>query len=231
MSTRTFKFNTLWTSLLFTFSIALLTQNVKAEDPLLGIIKAIKCVGCDSGKVTLVIHDPIDVRDFEVSIPDADYFKIVTPLPGKRVFDHGDGCFYWDVTSKAAKKDTNKAMAKALGTDSENGLLKKSPSHDSNSVAKIDSAKVVTVGKDGKKLSKKMLAQLAKKQALLAKHSKKPVLDSAAVVDSTKISIDNSAQPDASASDMPKPENVEPTVKASRCIPFLRLESSKPSSK
>jgi len=94
------------------FGIVLASHSAHAEDPLLGEIRVIKCVGCEPGKVTLVIHDPIDVRDFDVTIQDADYSKIVTPLPGKRVFDRGDGCFYWDETPKAPKKDMSKATGK-----------------------------------------------------------------------------------------------------------------------
>jgi hypothetical protein len=91
--------------------LALAINPVRAEDPLLGEIKVIKCVGCEEGRVTLVIHDPIDVRDFDVTIPVADYGKIITPLPGKRVFDRGDGCFYWNDVPKLVKKDTAKTPA------------------------------------------------------------------------------------------------------------------------
>ena len=96
----------------FGIGIALISHTARAEDPLLGEIRVIKCVGCEPGKVTLVIHDPIDVRDFDVTIQDADYSKIVTPLPGKRVFDRGDGCFYWDDAPKVAKTDAVKPGAK-----------------------------------------------------------------------------------------------------------------------
>lgn len=230
MSTRIFKLSTMSVLFLLTISLTLFAPKIHAEDPLLGIIKAIKCVGCDSGKVTLVIHDPIDVREFEVSIPEADYFKIVTPLPGKRIFDHGDGCFYWDETPKMVKKDTNKAMAKALGTDLENGLTKKSPAVDSSSMTKLDTTKFVPMGKNGKKLSKKMQAQMAKKQALLAKQQKAAKAESTRI-DSAQVLMDKSKQAEPLATEMPKPEFVEPTVKASRCIPFFRVESSKPSEK
>jgi hypothetical protein len=73
-----------------------------AEDPLLGRIKLIKCVGCDPGAVNLVLHDPIDVVDFEVQIKESDYQKVVTPLAGKTVFDK-EGCFYWMEKPKPAK--------------------------------------------------------------------------------------------------------------------------------
>lgn len=74
----------------------------RAEDPLLGRIKNIKCVGCDPGAVNLVVHDPIDVRDFEVQIKESDYQKIITPLPGKTVYEK-DGCFYWMDAPKRPK--------------------------------------------------------------------------------------------------------------------------------
>ncbi len=64
------------------------------EDPLLGSIKGIQCVGCTAGSVDLIIHDPIDVRDFQIRINETDYQKIVSPLPGKTVYDK-NGCFYW----------------------------------------------------------------------------------------------------------------------------------------
>ncbi len=94
-----------------TVGLSLATLPARAEDPLLGEIKAIKCVGCTAGKVTLILHDPIDIVDFEVTILDADYEKIITPLPGKRVYDRGDGCFYWNEVpklTKVAKKDSAK---------------------------------------------------------------------------------------------------------------------------
>ena len=96
-----------------TLGLSLTTLPTRAEDPLLGEIKAIKCVGCTAGKVTLVLHDPIDIVDFEVTILDADYEKIITPLPGKRVYDRGNGCFYWNEApkvTKVTKKDTVKTM-------------------------------------------------------------------------------------------------------------------------
>jgi hypothetical protein len=92
---------------------ALLTAPARAEDPLLGQIKVIKCVGCDPGAVNLVVHDPIDVRDFEVQIKESDYQKIVTPLAGKTVYEK-EGCFYWLDAPKSAKplKDKPKAADK-----------------------------------------------------------------------------------------------------------------------
>lgn len=83
---------------------ALLALSAHAEDPLLGRIKLIKCVGCDPGAVNLILHDPIDVRDFEVQIKEADYQKIVTPLAGKTVYDK-EGCFYWMERPKPLPKD------------------------------------------------------------------------------------------------------------------------------
>lgn len=74
--------------------LALLAAPLQAEDPLLGTIRLIKCVGCSPGDVNLIVHDPIDVRDYEVKIKEGDYQKIITPLAGKTIYDKG-GCFYW----------------------------------------------------------------------------------------------------------------------------------------
>jgi hypothetical protein len=98
--------------------ISMLAGSVRAEDPLLGRIKLIKCVGCDPGAVNLILHDPIDVRDFEVQIKEADYQKVVTPLAGKTVFDK-EGCFYWMELPKPAPKDP--AAPKAAGKNASPG--------------------------------------------------------------------------------------------------------------
>lgn len=84
-------------------ALALLAAPARAEDPLLGRIKTIQCVGCIPGSVDLVVHDPIDVRDFQVRIQESDYQKIITPLAGKTVYDKS-GCFYWMDAPKAAPK-------------------------------------------------------------------------------------------------------------------------------
>ncbi|HLP41155.1 MAG TPA: hypothetical protein VK465_06580 [Fibrobacteria bacterium] len=73
----------------------------RAEDPFLGQIRAIKCVGCKPGWVTLVVHDPIELRDYELYLKDTDYNKIITPLPGKRIHERPDQCFYWMEKPKA----------------------------------------------------------------------------------------------------------------------------------
>ncbi|MDQ3000541.1 MAG: hypothetical protein M3Y08_04690 [Fibrobacterota bacterium] len=83
-------------------SLACMANPVRAEDPLLGQIKVIKCVGCDPGSVNLIVHDPIDVRDFEVQIKEADFQKVITPLTGKTIYDKS-GCFYWMDMPKAVK--------------------------------------------------------------------------------------------------------------------------------
>jgi hypothetical protein len=117
---------------------ALLCAPARAEDPLLGRIKVIKCVGCNPGSVNLVIHDPIDVRDFEVQIQESDYQKIITPLAGKTVYDK-EGCFYWMEPSKDVKKEAPKGAAKDSAKDGKDGK---------------DAAKVAD-GKAGKKGAKK----------------------------------------------------------------------------
>lgn len=100
-------------------ALALQAGPARAEDPLLGSIKVIQCVGCNPGSVNLIIHDPIDVRDFEVQIQESDYQKIVTPLAGKTVYDK-NGCFYWMELPKGSKeakeaKETEKKSAKKTG--------------------------------------------------------------------------------------------------------------------
>lgn len=85
----------------------------RAEDPFLGQIKEIKCVNCKPGWVTLVVHDPIDTRDFELYLKDADYNKIITPLPGKRIHDRNGECFYWMERPKAKAKPASAAAPAA----------------------------------------------------------------------------------------------------------------------
>jgi hypothetical protein len=104
-----------WKSICLTASLLLPALAARAEeDPLLGQIKALQCVGCTPGSVDLVIHDPIDVRDFQVRINMDDYQKIITPLPGKTVYDK-NGCFYWFEAPKATEKDTGSIGKKGAG--------------------------------------------------------------------------------------------------------------------
>ena len=91
--------------------MTVLAGPVRAEDPLLGRIKLIKCVGCDPGSVNLIINDPIEVRDFEVQIKEEDYQKIITPLAGKTVYDK-EGCFYWMDVPKDAKPSVKDGAVK-----------------------------------------------------------------------------------------------------------------------
>lgn len=100
-----------WKIICLTASLLLPALAAHAEeDPLLGQIKALQCVGCTPGSVDLIIHDPIDVRDFQVRINMDDYQKIITPLPGKTVYDK-NGCFYWF----EAPKDTGPVGKKGAG--------------------------------------------------------------------------------------------------------------------
>jgi hypothetical protein len=102
----------------FLLMASLLSLSLSAyaeEDPLLGTIKGIQCVGCTAGSVDLIIHDPIDVRDFQVRIGESDYQKIITPLPGKTVYDK-NGCLYWFEAPKgAASGKADAAKAKGAG--------------------------------------------------------------------------------------------------------------------
>jgi hypothetical protein len=106
---------------LFCAALAACLLPARAEDPLLGRIKVIHCVGCTPGTVDLVIHDPIDVRDFQVRINESDYQKIITPLAGKTVYEK-DGCFYWFDAPKGTKKagaDSSASGASAEGAGAE----------------------------------------------------------------------------------------------------------------
>jgi hypothetical protein len=108
------------------------TAPVRAEeDPLLGRIKMIQCVGCIAGSVDLVIHDPIDVRDFQVRINESDYQKIITPLAGKTVYDKS-GCFYWFDAPKAKTETGPAGKEKPKGKP----IAKKAPDGD---IVKADS--------------------------------------------------------------------------------------------
>jgi hypothetical protein len=106
-----------------------LSVPIRAEDPLLGNIKLIKCVGCDPGAVNLVLHDPIDVVDFEVQIKESDYQKIITPLAGKTVYDK-DGCFYWMDLPKETKPAAKEPAKDAAGKDAAKPGLKKTGKKD-----------------------------------------------------------------------------------------------------
>jgi hypothetical protein len=130
-------------------SLALTAVPARAEDPLLGQIKVIKCVGCDPGSVNLIVHDPIDVRDFEVQIKEADYQKIITPLAGKTIYDK-EGCFYWMDMPKAVKpaapKDAPKdaSLKDAAATDASSRTGKKGAGKD-GAPAGTDSVKTTSV--------------------------------------------------------------------------------------
>lgn len=111
-------------------SLSLAISAGAEEDPLLGTIKVIQCVGCTAGSVDLIIHDPIDVRDFQVRIDESDYQKIISPLPGKTVYDK-NGCFYWFEApkgSQAGKADS--AKGKGAGKPAKSPA-KKAPVADS----------------------------------------------------------------------------------------------------
>jgi hypothetical protein len=127
--------------------LALAFVPARAEDPLLGRIKMIQCVGCTPGSVDLIIHDPIDVRDFQVRINESDYQKIITPLAGKTVFDK-EGCFYWMDAPKAAPKPATAPADASKDKDGKDGkggkdaakAAKKGAKADAQAEAKKDTA-------------------------------------------------------------------------------------------
>lgn len=106
-------FRTLTTAFLLTAGLVVFGAPgaARAEDPFLGIIKEIKCVGCKPGWVTLVVNDPIESMDFELYLKDVDYNKIITPLPGKKIHDRDGQCFYW-LEKPKSKPGENKHGAK-----------------------------------------------------------------------------------------------------------------------
>ena len=101
-------------SVLAVLFVALAVPSRAEEDPLLGRIRVIQCVGCTPGSVDLIVHDPIDVRDFQVRINESDYQKIITPLPGKTVYEKS-GCFYWFEAPKSTPAQMDSAKGKKAG--------------------------------------------------------------------------------------------------------------------
>lgn len=82
------------------------------EDPLLGVVRALKCVNCVRDSVVFLVDDPIDGQVIEVKIPSREYNKVLTSLQGKRLFNKPDsGCFYWREKVKPAAKDTTQKQA------------------------------------------------------------------------------------------------------------------------
>jgi hypothetical protein len=80
---------------------------IHAEDPLLGVVRALKCVNCVPDSVVFLVDDPIDGQQIEVKIPSREFNKILTSLQGKRLFTKPDsGCFYWQEKLKAPKSTT-----------------------------------------------------------------------------------------------------------------------------
>jgi hypothetical protein len=64
------------------------------KDPFLGTIKDLKCVNCVRDSILFTVIDPVNGGEFAINIPQEDYNALITPLPGKRVFQR-EGCFYW----------------------------------------------------------------------------------------------------------------------------------------
>lgn len=98
---------------------------IHAEDPLLGVVRALKCVNCVPDSVVFLVDDPIDGQQIEVKIPSREFNKILTSLQGKRLFTKPDsGCFYWQEKLKAPKsttestKEATKESAKESGKGS-----------------------------------------------------------------------------------------------------------------
>jgi hypothetical protein len=89
----------------------------RAEDPFIGQIRAIKCVNCQPGWVTLIVHDPIEMREIELHVKDADYYKIIAPLPGKRIYEGEGQCFYWMEKPKKPKEAAEKGADETGGKD------------------------------------------------------------------------------------------------------------------
>jgi hypothetical protein len=89
--------------------------SARAEDPFIGQIRAIKCVNCKPGWVTLIVHDPIEMREIELHLKDTEYNKIIAPLPGKRIYEGEGQCFYWMEKPKMPKDASAKGVDKPVG--------------------------------------------------------------------------------------------------------------------
>ncbi len=176
----------------------------QAEDPLLGVIRVVGCLGCIPNKVTLVVHDPIEIRDFNITISNSDYEKIVTPLPGKKIYDPGNGCFYWNEMPKAKKIGVN-----APKTDS----VKTAPPEPS-----IKNGKKNKKGLTKAELKAELKADLkAKKDALAANKKAQQMPDSSANKQSS-----STVEPEAK-NDQPS----EQELNHSRCIPYEKIVEAK----
>jgi len=117
---------------------------VHAEDPILGVVRGIKCQGCIPDSVLLSIHDPIDGRELEVTIKDSLYNRILTALPGRQLRAKPEGCFYWMVKVKAVKtkqaiENPNKA-SKPNNIDMVNSSEPKNAANDSMAFTVKESA-------------------------------------------------------------------------------------------
>lgn len=77
------------------FHLLAFAEMAHAEDPLLGIVRGIKCLNCVADSVVLLVDDPIEQQEIEVTIPSRDYNKIMVPLQGKSLHTRDEGCFYW----------------------------------------------------------------------------------------------------------------------------------------
>ncbi len=77
------------------FNLFVLAGPAKAEDPLLGIVRAVKCLNCVPDSVVLLVDDPIEQKEIEVTVPSRDYNKIMVSLQGRSLHTRDEACFYW----------------------------------------------------------------------------------------------------------------------------------------
>lgn len=78
----------------------------EGEDPVLGIIRDIKCVQCKPGLITLTVYDAVERRTFDIDMRTEDYNRISRSLRGVPVRQRDNSCFYWRERLPAAPRDS-----------------------------------------------------------------------------------------------------------------------------
>lgn len=85
--------------------LLMLAVSALAEDPYLGIIKGVKCVNCVPDSISLALLDPLNGTEVELMIPAKEYNALITPLPGKRIYDKDGSCFYWVIEPRSKEEE------------------------------------------------------------------------------------------------------------------------------
>jgi hypothetical protein len=104
-------------------AVACVTTPTWADDPLLGIVRAVKCLNCVADSVVLQVDDPIENQEIEVRVPAREYNKILTSLGGRTLYMKPDqACFYWQI--KVKKTDSTQTLTAAQSTKEKGGTGK-----------------------------------------------------------------------------------------------------------